>query len=196
MKKIEQIDDNFPLSKVKIINGSRKSLRAKVLQVLYAYYQGEEDLDKNFNHIFFRDFNFDESEIEVKKLLKPSEVYELEADIPIKWNEEDIEFAKDLVRNSIKYKEKSTELIKLLAQNWDLERISVIDRIIINIAVAEFITCEEVPPNVTINEAIDLGKNFSTDKSNQFINGLVDAIYKKLKSENLIVKKGKGLLNF
>ena len=78
-----------------------------------------------------------------------------------------------------------TEIINKL-DNWDFNRIAVIDKLILRMAISELIFFEEIPAEVSINEAIELGKEFSTEQSGKFINGILDAILKKLKSENKI----------
>ncbi len=195
MKQKVEEENVFPISKQKTQKGVRKILRSKVLQVLYAFFQNHDDLDRDFSHIFYREFNFGDNEEVIERLLKPSEVYELEADVPIIWKDDDVEFAKDLVRFSVNNFEKIGAMIQESADNWDLERISLIDKIIIVIAASEFMFCPEVPPKVTMNEALDLAKKYSTDKSSFFINGVIDSIYKKLVNDNAITKAGRGLLN-
>ena len=85
------------------------------------------------------------------------------------------------------------EEIKLKLENWDYSRVAIIDKIILRMALVEILFCEDIPPEVTMNEAIELGKKFSTEQSNRFINGIIDAVYKKWKKEGRIVKSGRGL---
>ncbi len=66
-------------------------------------------------------------------------------------------------------------------ENWELRRIAVIDKVIFRMALAEILYFEEIPPEVSINEAIELAKKYSTEKSGKFINGILDAIYRKHK---------------
>jgi transcription antitermination protein NusB len=75
-------------------------------------------------------------------------------------------------------------LIEESSDNWKLSRISGVDRNILRIAIFEMINCEDVPPKVAINEAIELGKRFGTDDSGAFINGVLDKIRKKLEKSN------------
>ncbi|HRP02146.1 MAG TPA: transcription antitermination factor NusB [Candidatus Kapabacteria bacterium] len=184
----------FPLSKVSSIKGSRSLVRAKVLQILYAFSLGKDNLDKEFSHIFYRDFNFEEEEVKIEKLLKPNEVYELEADKPIVWDKIQIEFGTDLIRASINNEEFVNEILVKHAQNWSLDRISIIDKIIITIAVSEFVDFPSIPPRVSIDEALNLSKQFSTDKSRDFINGVLDAVFHELNNSGKLNKAGLGLL--
>ena len=79
------------------------------------------------------------------------------------------------------------EIIKKL-KNWEFSRVAVIDKVILRMAIAELLYFEDIPPQVSINEAIELAKKYSTAQSGKFINGLLDAIYKKLNKENKIKK--------
>jgi len=66
-------------------------------------------------------------------------------------------------------------------ENWELRRVAVIDKVILRMALAEILYFERIPPEVSINEAIELAKKYSTEKSGKFINGILDAIYRKHK---------------
>ena len=74
-------------------------------------------------------------------------------------------------------------------KNWDEGRIAILDRVIISMGVAEFLYFETIPARVTMNEYIDLAKNYSTKQSGQFVNGILDNIHKDLEAKNQIVKK-------
>ena len=99
------------------------------------------------------------------------------------------EFAKGLLQTVIDKKDLSLELIKPKLKNWDAERIAALDLIILQMGVCEFLFFETIPTKVTINEYIDLAKDYSTVQSGQFVNGLLDNIHKELSAENKIVKK-------
>ncbi len=62
------------------------------------------------------------------------------------------------------------------SKNWDFERIAIIDRLIIRMAICEFLFFDDIPPKVSISEAIEIAKKFSTDDSSAFVNGILDAI--------------------
>jgi N utilization substance protein B len=99
------------------------------------------------------------------------------------------EFAKDLLQTVLDKKEVCMELIKPKLKNWDAERIAALDLIILQMGVVEFLYFETIPTKVTINEYIDLAKEYSTVQSGQFVNGLLDNIHKELTAENKIMKK-------
>ncbi|MBM3422695.1 transcription antitermination factor NusB [Chlorobium sp.] len=80
--------------------------------------------------------------------------------------------------------------------NWDMNRIAIIDKNILRMALAEILYCEDIPPKVSINEAIEIAKKFSsTDKSSKFVNGILDAIFNDLKAQGKIHKNGRGLID-
>ena len=86
------------------------------------------------------------------------------------------EFAERLILGVVEHVEKLDQLIEKYSENWRLERMPVIDRNILRIAAFELQYCDEIPPKVTLNEAIDLGKRYGTEDSGSFINGILDRI--------------------
>ena len=99
------------------------------------------------------------------------------------------DFAKGLLETTIEKKEVSMELLKPKLKNWDADRIAALDLIIIEMGISEFLFFETIPTKVTINEYIDLAKDYSTPQSGQFINGILDNIQKELTAEGRINKK-------
>ena len=99
------------------------------------------------------------------------------------------EFAKNLLETVIDKREYSLELIKPKLKNWDAERIASLDMILMQMGVCEFLYFETIPPKVTINEYIDLAKDYSTPQSGHFVNGILDNIHKELLAGNKIQKK-------
>ena len=99
------------------------------------------------------------------------------------------DFAKNLLETTIDKKEVSMELLKPKLKNWDAERIASLDLIIIQMGISEFLFFDTIPTKVTINEYIDLAKDYSTPQSGQFINGILDNIHKDLSAEGRINKK-------
>lgn len=97
-------------------------------------------------------------------------------------------FARDLLTTATEKKEYVVELIKPKLKNWDAERIALLDMILMRMGVCEFLYFETVPPKVTINEYIDIAKEYSTPQSGQFINGILDTIHKELVAQNKIHK--------
>jgi len=97
-------------------------------------------------------------------------------------------FAHDLLRTVLEKKEHLQALIVPKLKNWDPERIALLDMILMNMGVAEFLYFETIPPKVTINEYIDLAKEYSTAQSGQFVNGILDNIHKDLVLEGKMKK--------
>jgi len=85
-------------------------------------------------------------------------------------------------------------LIEKYIKNWDIERIAFLDMLLIEMAVTEICEVPTIPIKVSFNEYIEISKYYSTPKSRVFINGILDKIIEQLKSENKIVKKGRGLV--
>ena len=120
-----------------------------------------------------------------KKVIIPRSVFK---------NPSDKAFAVDLFRNSIKYDEDYEKIIIEKAQNWDLERIAIMDQIMIKMAFCEILSMPELPLKVSLNEYIEISKYYSTNKSKMFINGLIDNAISDFKKANKINKTGRGLL--
>jgi transcription antitermination protein NusB len=97
-------------------------------------------------------------------------------------------FARELLSAVLEKKEVTMELIRPKLKNWDAERIATLDMIFMQMGVCEFLFFETIPPKVTINEYIDLAKEYSTPLSGQFVNGILDNIHKDLVSENKMHK--------
>ena len=95
-------------------------------------------------------------------------------------SKEKMNFAKELLQTAIDKKELALEMIKPKLKNWDPDRIAVLDMILMQMGVCEFLFFETIPPKVTINEYIDLAKDYSTPQSGQFVNGILDNIHKDL----------------
>lgn len=93
---------------------------------------------------------------------------------------EKLQFARDLLATAMEKKEQAMDMIKPKLKNWDPDRIAVLDMILMQMGVCEFLYFETIPPKVTINEYIDLAKEYSTQQSGQFVNGILDNIHKDL----------------
>jgi N utilization substance protein B len=102
---------------------------------------------------------------------------------------EKMEFAVSLLESVIDKNEYCLELIKPKLKNWDSERIAALDMILMKMGVCELLYFETIPPKVTINEYIDLAKEYSTEQSGHFVNGILDNIHKELLTQNKIHKK-------
>jgi N utilization substance protein B len=86
------------------------------------------------------------------------------------------EFALRLIEGTRRFQAEADQRLKAVTRNWDLKRMAAVDRNILRMATFELLCCPDVPPKVVINEAIELGKKFSTANSGGFINGILDRI--------------------
>ncbi len=93
------------------------------------------------------------------------------------------EFLERLVHGVLEHRKEIDRLIKQYSKNWRLDRMSLIDRNILRLAIFELMHCEDIPPKVTLNEAIELGKKFGSEESGRFVNGILDRI------QNEVVRK-------
>lgn len=89
-------------------------------------------------------------------------------------------YIKSLFNLSVKNKAKCEEEIKTRLNNWEFDRVALIDRILLTLAICEIRFLDEVPPKVSISEAIELAKEYSTGESSSFVNGVLDKIYQSL----------------
>ena len=109
-------------------------------------------------------------------------------------NSEILEFAKKLLSSVIENYTAIDSRIKLKVDNWDFSRIALIDRIILRMGITELMFFPDIPPKVTIDEAIEIAKKFSTDESGKFVNGVLNAVLDDLKREGALHKTGRGLI--
>lgn len=109
--------------------------------------------------------------------------------------EEDIPFFKELYTETISKDKEYEDIIARKAKNWEVGRMATMDRIILKMALAEMINFPSIPVKVTINEYIELSKKYSTPKSKQFVNGILDVMANELTSEGVIKKSGRGLID-
>lgn len=119
-----------------------------------------------------------------KVLSKPSSFDFLE-----KPDDEKMQFAKDLLRTVMEKNDYCVELIQPKLQNWELDRIAVIDMILLKMGICEILYFDTIPTKVTLNEYIDIAKDYSTEKSGHFVNGILDSILKDMQSANKVHKK-------
>ena len=112
------------------------------------------------------------------------------------WREDDDDkqFLETLFTEALAQAEVNEALVMEAAKNWELERIALMDRILMKMALAEAKSFSSIPLKVTLNEYIELSKYYSTPKSNGFINGVLDQLFTQLKKDGTIVKIGRGLI--
>jgi N utilization substance protein B len=111
-----------------------------------------------------------------------------------KEEKEEKAFYKNLFHNAIVNRDKIDKIIRDHTKNWDIERIALMDILLMRLAVSEVTTFSSIPIKVTLNEYIELAKQFSTNKSNIFINGILDKSFSDLKEQGEIKKTGRGLM--
>jgi transcription antitermination protein NusB len=102
---------------------------------------------------------------------------------------QDHPFFKDLVNGVMNHKPQIDEIIERFSSNWKISRMSGVDRNIMRIAVYEMLFCRDIPPKVSINEAIDVGKKFGTEESGAFINGILDSIRAALDKKDIDISR-------
>lgn len=143
----------------------RRLVREKVLQILYSYEMNKESL------LLIRQELFDD-------IIERA----------------DREFANKLLDNVIQRMDELDVKIKSKVNNWELDRIALIDKILLRMGICEILYFPDIPPKVSINETIEVAKTFSTAGSSKFINGILDAILSELKKSGQLDKKGRGLI--
>jgi N utilization substance protein B len=114
--------------------------------------------------------------------------------MPLFKNEEDEDFVKILFRKAVLNTKKCTELIDNNATNWELERIALMDILVMQLAITEILEFPEIPVKVTLNEYIEIAKCYCTSKSSTFVNGILDNIFKEMREKGLFNKYGRGLV--
>jgi N utilization substance protein B len=97
-------------------------------------------------------------------------------------------FAEPLIRGTLGHVSEIDEQIKKYARNWDLHRMAVVDRNVLRLAIFEMLHREDIPPVVSINEAVDIAKRFSTEESGKFVNGILDKVKGELMRPARLVK--------
>ena len=144
----------------------RRIVREKVLQILYAYEINNENLMGLSNSLL-------------------AEVTD----------ENDKKFGEDLINRVLIHKKELDDKIQERVSNWEMSRIALIDKLLLRMAICELLYFPDIPPKVSINEAIEIAKEFSTAGSGKFINGILDAILSDEKLAGKINKTGRGLVD-
>lgn len=145
----------------------RRTIREKVLQVLYAHEISKEPITFVIDTIL----------------------------VDLQDHKADFDFAKQLIYKVIQHEEELDKIITKKVANWEFSRIAIIDKFLLRMGICELMYLTEIPPKVTINEAIEIAKAYSTEKSSKFINGVLDSVYEQLKAENKLAKSGRGLIS-
>lgn len=92
-------------------------------------------------------------------------------------------FAAELIEGTLQHRDECDERLRAVTRNWNIKRMAAIDRNILRMALFELMHCPDIPPKVTINEAIELGKKYSTANSGAFVNGILDRVRIDLAAE-------------
>jgi N utilization substance protein B len=114
--------------------------------------------------------------------------------MPLFKNQEDEEFVRILFRKAIMHAEKCSALIDKNTTNWEVDRIALMDILVMQLAITEIMEFPEIPVKVTLNEYIEIAKFYCTSKSSTFVNGILDNIVKEIRQEGLLNKTGRGLV--
>lgn len=156
-----------------------------------------EDLEANFEEqsIFWND-DTEYIIVMIEKTLKKfkagsGEDTEL---MPLFKNRDDEEFVKLLFRKAVLHSGECTKLIDKNTTNWEVDRIALMDIIVMQLAVTEILEFPEIPVKVTLNEYIEIAKYYCTSKSSTFVNGILDNIVKEIREEGRFNKSGRGLV--
>jgi len=147
------------------------------MQAVYACVTSGQDADHVFD-LLLKELQQEVEQLERKKKLTG-----------------DTQLLTALYYESMKNTEQYDRHIKSKAENWELDRIARIDRILMHMAICEMLNFEEIPVKVTINEYLELAKTYSTPKSSKFINGILDSLYNDFRQSGLIIKRGRGLID-
>ena len=103
-------------------------------------------------------------------------------------------FAEKLLLRALDARAEADDLISRHVENWELDRLALTDRLVLRMAIAELLYFEDIPPKVTLNEALEVAKAFSTGKSGAFVNGVLDAVLRELRERGRMKKTGRGLV--
>lgn len=170
-----------------------------LIVALLKYYICENEL----LHHYYEDksiYWLDDWELINKMIIKGLKAMNGEAELggfevmPLYKDIEDKEFALELFRRTILNEKEFASLIASKTQNWDIDRIALMDIIIMKMALTEILKFSNIPIKVSLNEYIELSKMYSTPKSNVFVNGVLDKLVEELVSKNIINKLAKGLV--
>lgn len=135
--------------------------------------------------LYARELSGDEPAHIVRNVLQPD----------LEDNPTALQFATKLFLRTLDGGEELDTVIEEHTKNWEINRIALIDKLVLRMAITEFVAFEDIPPKVTINEAIEVVKKYSTPRSGQFINGILDAVLADLKGRGRVQKRGRGLVD-
>jgi transcription antitermination protein NusB len=171
--------------------------RKFIINLITDLFLNSEDLQSNLEEqsIYWND-DIEYVSSMIEKTLKK---FKAESDeniplMPLFKNTDDEEFVRILFRKAIMHNEKSSALIDKNTTNWEVDRIALMDILVMRLAITEILEFPEIPVKVTLNEYIEIAKFYCTSKSSTFVNGILDNIVKELREEGLLKKSGRGLV--
>ncbi len=168
-----------------------------ITRLITDFFSNSEDLQSNLEEqsIYWND-DMEYISSMVEKTLKKfkADSGEKMALMPLFKNAEDEEFVKILFRKAIVHSKKCSELIDKNTTNWEVDRIALMDILVMQLAITEILEFPEIPVKVTLNEYIEIAKYYCTSKSSTFVNGILDNIVKEIREEGLFNKFGRGLV--
>jgi len=147
-----------------------------------------------------RDLHWTENNTIVKSMLRKTiKDTEKESDLKLAEislsPEEDLDFFEELFEETSIQDQQLDLLISQNLKNWEIDRVAIVDRIILKMAIIELKNFPSIPVKVTINEYIEISKLYSTPKSKQFINGVLDVLAKDMQTQGVVKKSGRGLID-
>lgn len=146
---------------------NRRNVREHVLQALYAFELSGDSVE----HI-------------LETLIRPTLGSDREA----------LRFAERLLIRTLENRDEVEAFLQAHLDNWDITRLALTDRIVLRMAVTELLTFEDIPPKVTLNEAVEVARAFGGDGSGGFVNGVLDSTLTDLRSSGKLKKRGRGLV--
>jgi len=168
-----------------------------IISLVSDLFASSEDLLSNLEEqsIFWND-DMEYVVTMIEKTLKKfkAEAAEKASMMPLYKNEEDEEFVKILFRKSILHSDKCSGLIDKHTTNWEVDRIALMDILVMQLAITEILEFPEIPVKVTLNEYIEIAKYYCTSKSSTFVNGILDNIVKEIRQDGQLKKSGRGLV--
>ena len=171
--------------------------RKFIIRLVTELFSNSEDLHSNLEEqsIYWND-DMEYISSMVEKTLKKFKTDSGEKTplMPLFKNTEDEEFVKILFRQAIHQSKKCSELIDKNTTNWEVDRIALMDILVMQLAITEILEFPEIPVKVTLNEYIEIAKYYCTSKSSTFVNGILDNIVKEIRDEGLFNKFGRGLV--
>ena len=182
---------------MKAENNNYLSDKKFIIRLITELFSNSEDLSSNLEEqsIYWND-DMEYISSMVEKTIKKFKTDSGEKTLlmPLFKNNEDEEFVKMLFRKAILHSKKCSELIDKNTTNWEVDRIALMDILVMQLAITEILEFPEIPIKVTLNEYIEIAKYYCTSKSSTFVNGILDNIVKEIRDEGLFNKFGRGLV--